>query len=144
MGPRTLLFAAVILLFHFKLGLAGCDYTCEPGYQKEPSGYQAKANGCGAGKGLDFNSVFPAFTEICNEHDLCYGKCGTSKMYCDREFSREMNNYCESARQTNSVEFYRQCKETASFYSLGVEAVGCPFYLAAQKEACVCNCSNCL
>ena len=38
----------------------------------------------------------PAFTEICNEHDRCYGRCGVTKEQCDRYFSREMNEYCET------------------------------------------------
>ena len=58
------------------------------------SGRQSEINGCGVqGMSIDFGH-FPAFTEICNEHDHCYGKCGVSKDQCDREFSQGMNKYC--------------------------------------------------
>ena len=57
---------------------------------------------------IDIGPDLPAFTEICNEHDRCYGKCGASKDQCDREFSQEINEYCES-QQEQSTDLYQKC-----------------------------------
>ena len=78
----------------------------------------------------------PAFTEICNEHGRCYGRCGASKEQCDREFSREMNGYCETQRK-RSMDLYQKCQGIAALYAAGVVTLGCAFYLDAQKQGCI-------
>ena len=87
---------------------------------------------------IDIGPDLPAFTEICNEHDRCYGKCGASKDQCDREFSREMNEYCESQLE-QSTDLYQKCQGIAALYTTGVVTLGCSFYLDAQKQACICK-----
>ena len=134
-----------ILQCFFAIIRADCDFTCPQGHQKYPSGHQPKVNGCGV-QGLNFNSVqFPAFTDICNEHDRCYGRCGATKNDCDKEFSRAMKKYCESQQTKSGKEsVYRDCTGLASLYSAGVEALGCSFYKAAQEQACTCTRSKSL
>lgn len=142
MSPLQLLLASCLTLF-FDFTHADCEFNCPQGYQKNPSGNIPIVNGCGGQGSIDFNPLFPAFTDICNDHDRCYGKCGTSKNSCDEEFSRGMIKYCESWRR-HSIEFYRDCNALASAYSVGVQALGCPFYIAAQKQGCSCTRSRSL
>ena len=138
MTKRTILFTYILLfLVTVKCSHAACEFTWPQGHQKIPCGHQPEVNGCGAQGTIDFNPLFPAFTEICNEHDRCYGKCRASRAYCDEKFSREMHKYCDSWRK-NSVDFFHNCKGIASLYTAGVTALGCSFYLAAQKQACSC------
>lgn len=142
MSPLQLLLASCLTLF-FDFTHADCEFNCPQGYQKNPSGNIPIVNGCGGQGSIDFNPLFPAFTDICNDHDRCYGKCGTSKNSYDEEFSRGMIKYCESWRR-HSIEFYRDCTTLASAYSVGVQALGCPFYIAAQKQGCSCTRSRSL
>ena len=140
MSNKSTLFIFVgLTTFLFKLTHAEeCDFSCPHGHHKKPSGQSPKVNGCGGQGSIDFNPLFPAFTEICNEHDRCYGKCGVSKDRCDENFSRGMREYCETW-QRHSVDFYRDCSALASLYSVGVQAFGCLFYIAAQKQGCTCT-----
>ena len=118
---------------------SGCKFSCPQGYSKKPSGRHPQVNGCGGDGGLDFNPMFPAFTEICNDHDRCYARCGASKDFCDEEFTKQMRNYCESWRKSSGMDFYRDCSSVASLYSVGVQALGCSFYIAAQEQGCTCT-----
>ena len=139
MIKRTMLFTSLLIfLVTVKCLHAACVFTCPQGHQKRASGRQSEVNGCGVqGMSIDFGH-FPAFTEICNEHDRCYGKCGVSKDRCDREFSQGMNKYCESQRK-RSIDLYQKCMGIASLYTTGVMTLGCSFYLDAQKQGCICE-----
>ena len=119
---------------------AACEFTCPKGHMKRSSGRKSEVNGCGVqGMSIDIGPEFgSAFTEICNEHDRCYGRCGAPKERCDREFSRDMNKYCESQRK-RSMDLYQQCQGIASLYATGVVTLGCSFYLDAQKQGCTCE-----
>jgi len=36
------------------------------------------------------------FTPCCDEHDLCYERCGSVRDECDSEFSRCMKDICDT------------------------------------------------
>ena len=138
--PATILFISISLSSLTGITCAsGCEFSCPQGYTKRPSGLIPQVNGCGVHEGLDFNPLFPAFTEICNDHDRCYAKCGATKEHCDWEFAKGMMEYCESRRKNSDTEFYRDCTSMASLYSIGVQSLGCSFYIAAQKQGCTCT-----
>ena len=120
-----------------------CEFSCPHGYQKRPSEYPPEVNGCGGQGSINLNSLFPAFTEICNAHDRCYGTCGSPKAYCDNEFWQGMMEYCETWRK-HSIDFYRDCRTLASTYATGVKVAGCSFYIDGQKSACTCTRSRSL
>ena len=108
MTKRTILFT-YILLFLVTVKYVHMQPVSSPGH-KVIRRYLAatnlhEVNGCGVQGTIDFNPLFPAFTEICNEHDRCYGKCRASRAYCDEKFSREMHKHCDSWRK-NSVDFF--------------------------------------
>lgn len=133
---RTILI--IILLTSFvRVTRGACDFTCPHGHVKRPSGYPSEVNGCGGQGSIDLNPVFPAFTEICNDHDRCYGVCGALKAVCDNEFWQGMRRYCESWRK-HSVDFSRDCNTIASIYTAGVQAFGCQFYIDGQRRGCTC------
>lgn len=125
---------SIAFLVSVEYSLAACESSCPQGHEKTASAQQPEVNGCGV-KGLSFDTnQFPGFTEICNEHDRCYGKCWRSKEQCDQEFSRGMTEYCESQPR----HLQQGCKGIASLYATGVVALGCSFYLAGQKNGCKC------
>lgn len=137
---RKTMFLTSLLIFlaTAKCLHAACEFNCPQGHQKIPSGRKSEVNGCGVqGMSIDIGH-FPAFTEICNEHDRCYGTCGVSKDQCDREFSQRMNKYCKLQRK-RSVDLYQNCMGVTSLYTTGVMTLGCSFYLDAQKQACICK-----
>lgn len=140
MLKRTMRFTSLfVFLVTIKYLHAACEFSCPQGHLKKPSGRKSEVNGCGVqGMSIDIGPDLPVFTEICNEHDRCYGKCGTSKDLCDREFSREMNKYCESQHK-RSTDLYQKCQGIASLYTTGVVTLGCSFYLDAQKQGCICE-----
>ena len=135
----TLVFAVSLTVFAKTTSSAACDFSCPQGLQKRPSGRSPDVNGCGPqGLTIDVNPLFPDFTEICNDHDRCYGTCGASKDKCDNVFWQRMKKYCESQRQ-RSMDFYRDCQTLSSLYAGGVKALGCSFYIDAQRQACTCT-----
>lgn len=40
---------------------------------------------------------FPKITRCCNEHDYCYGTCGSSKQQCDKAFKQCIRRLCDTA-----------------------------------------------
>ena len=132
------LLIVLLLLIHARLTFEACEFKCPSGYVKQPTGSPVEVNGCGV-QGLNIQvDHFPAFTEVCNEHDRCYGNCGAPKEKCDKKFSDNLKNHCESWRK-QSPEIFQQCNSLASFYYAGVQTMGCSFYLDAQKQACTCE-----
>ena len=131
------LFLIALLLIRAGLAFEECDFKCPGGHVKQPTGSPVEVNGCGV-QGLNIQvDLFPGFTEACNEHDRCYGKCGASKGKCDNKFYEDLKKYCESW-QKQSAEIFQQCTSIASFYYAGVQTMGCSFYLDSQKNACTC------
>ena len=129
----------VLLLIHSSLEFEVlCEFNCPSGHVKRPTGSPVEANGCGVQGLIIKQDRFPGFTEVCNKHDRCYGKCGAPKEKCDNEFSEGLKKYCE-LRQKHSAEIFQQCNSLASFYYAGVQLMGCSFYLDAQKQACTCR-----
>jgi len=62
-----------------------CEQTSEP-----------TKNGCGAGDSAKlFNMAFTdAQKKCCNDHDLCYGLCGSTKRGCDAGFEACLRQTC--------------------------------------------------
>ncbi|KAG2428473.1 hypothetical protein HXX76_011591 [Chlamydomonas incerta] len=86
-------------------------------------------NGCGADNGIKV----PEFTfgSCCNSHDLCYGRCGSSRNGCDDNFFVCMRSTCSW--------WNVPCQALASTYYLGVVAMGCDAYSTAQNRLCACQ-----
>ena len=141
MFKQTMLLASLLIFLATVTSLHGaCEFTCPRGHHKIPSGRKSEVNGCGV-QGMSVNigpDLTPVFTEICNEHDRCYGRCGAPKDQCDKEFSREMNKYCETQRK-RSTDLYQKCQGIAALYTTGVVTLGCSFYLDAQRQGCICE-----
>jgi len=76
-------------------------------------------------------------------HDICYGSCGRSRVFCDKSFLTCVFQAVANMRKKPYK--YRTHMEdvcvTASldkvFYK-AVDQFACPAYRAAQMEACVC------
>jgi RHS repeat-associated protein len=87
----------------------------DPVTKVDPWGLQPTTNGCGPD---DWRSLlvpnrplaYVDFTEACNEHDACYGRCGEKKEFCDKEFHKNMRAICYWEYGYNSV------LETPSMY----------------------------
>lgn len=133
----TLLFAVALGASRVIVSSALCEFHCRQGHEKVPSGKPPVVNGCGGQGSVDLNPLYPAFREICNDHDRCYGRCGASKEACDEKFSQGLMQHCESWRK-HSVDAFRTCQELASSYSIGVQTMGCSFYQEAQSHGCSC------
>ena len=122
------------------------DYgCCEKRTQEENPNYTAEANGCGA-KGTGWLVPDFDFTEACNSHDLCYGKCGSSKYYCDKKFLKDMINICKKKYRGSKKSFLspsragrsrKKCLALAHIYYGAVKEYGNSAFQKTQDEACL-------
>ena len=129
-----------------------------------------QSNGCGsyqtpgsheAARWLSLYNV--DFTEACNEHDICYTTCNSSKDQCEAEFLANMLDICEQhffgesrnrrkgrnrgehrnrrkRRNRREPEPTRgeRCRNIAVAMAAGTATAGGAAYEAAQNEACIC------
>jgi hypothetical protein len=72
-------------------GKSGCLAGKFPGPTAKP--YIYTANGCGP-QGMQVKENFGLHV-CCNNHDLCYGVCGTTFSYCEAQFGKCMKAVCE-------------------------------------------------
>merc|ERR1712098_319516 len=114
-----------------------CDegFTCSNGATPaEDPNYTADSNGCGP-------SAFPiagpsfGFESCCEEHDICYGSCGTSRTQCDNDFYSCMYCICQDEGNFLDREF---CEELACSYYELVDEFGCFSFNGGQEDACIC------
>jgi hypothetical protein len=116
--------------------------TCQVGQQKVDNQVEVKTNGCGP-EATSFplevindmgNSLGSDFKECCNEHDKCYGTCGTNKKDCDKVFYECMNSRCSKKKKI----YQPWCKLKAkSFYTLVDNGSVC-FFNDSQINHCKC------
>lgn len=105
------------------------------------------SNGCGS---LDVifddstNSLIhfeKAFTECCNEHDICYDHCNADKEECDFIFKRCLYAVCKTKenKREDTIFDVTLCKAKAKLSYVTLVGVGCSSFRNAQKEACLCK-----
>lgn len=119
-------------------------------------------NGCGA-SGSMLNPLIAYyiddiwegdFTEVCNEHDLCYGKCGSVRSQCDQAMCAGHQAVCNSRRaQLESFntdpahckdipcDFFNDCLSQAGKICFAVSGSfgGQGPFESAQEELCACD-----
>jgi hypothetical protein len=93
-------------------------------------------NGCGSEASwpgvTTLTDAFTGFADQCNNHDLCYNKCGETQASCDDEFREMMFSSCNDTRDNRVANL--SCKATAyTMYAL-VHKYGAEAYDAAQKQ----------
>ncbi|MDD2460148.1 MAG: RHS repeat-associated core domain-containing protein [Kiritimatiellia bacterium] len=133
------------------------DCMCEPGSKRgvrpDPLYTQPAPNGCGPGWSGDvklndpMKFVFPffqscSFQGACNNHDNCYGTCGSSKSTCDGDFHAQMRSICDGCAANkfgNPAQSYlwrTQCYAMAAAFAAAVsQPIGNPFD-GSQDDAC--------
>ncbi len=75
---------------------------------------------------------FP-FSDCCQNHDECYGVCGSGKSSCDTDFLQCMQNACKG--YTGVAKW--ACEKTAATYHSTVVKHGEDEYKTAQEDACI-------
>jgi len=95
------------------------------------------ANGCGP-YGWDYSVPDFVFEGACNNHDICWGTCGSSQNACDQRFLADMQNACRAAHNGGNV-FSKfalsRCLELADIYYRAVSGNEKHFE-ESQDEAC--------
>ncbi|XP_037638306.1 group XIIB secretory phospholipase A2-like protein isoform X1 [Sebastes umbrosus] len=124
-----------------------CQYRCRhgeipqprPGYQlPEPNGCSSSLVGFQVNDGLDLG--IPAMTECCNQLDMCYDTCGTSKNACDSEFRLCLLGICSDLKKSlGFVSKVQACESMADVLHSTVGTLGCRPYMNSQRAACVCE-----
>ena len=77
------------------------------------------------------------FGDSCNEHDRCYGTCGTSKDVCDDRFLENLLGVC-SELTSEDDETLRRCEGLAFIYWQAVVRFGQIAFDIAQDVNCAC------
>jgi secretory phospholipase A2 len=77
----------------------------------------------------------PEIENCCNQHDICYDTCKNGKIGCDNTFRSCMMNACGSGFSASVL----KCKAYAEGLYLAVDNLGCPAYIKAQSNACICK-----
>merc|ERR1712003_449366 len=65
----------------------------------------------------------------CDFHDSCYGICGISRNFCDKDFQKCMNKECGKDKE---------CKSSAQMITMGAQLFGCGPFLEGQQSDCDC------
>ncbi|XP_058508281.1 group XIIB secretory phospholipase A2-like protein isoform X2 [Solea solea] len=120
-----------------------CQYRCRYGEVPQPRpGYQLQEpNGCSSSLvGLQLDLGIPAMTECCNQLDMCYDTCGTSKYDCDLEFRSCLHGICSNLKKSlGFVSQVQACESVADVLYNTVWTLGCRPYMNSQRAACVCD-----
>ncbi len=130
--PIPLLLLLVILCSTLYSTINACSaMTCPSGLSLFQA-YAQTFNGCGSGK---MASITPqlSFQGCCNNHDKCYGTCGSSKSNCDSTFQTCMKRTCRSGI------LGLPCRLAADAYFQAVKTFGCNPFQNAQQEKCKCR-----
>jgi hypothetical protein len=114
-------------------------------------GYVDSYNGCGPANGL-LTYVLPDFPlganfrAGCNNHDLCYGTCGSDKDICDTQFHSQLTHACATKFGGGGLVDGLQlgiCNTLADDYWSAVVLGGGGAFQSAQQDACdCCACPN--
>jgi hypothetical protein len=87
-------------------------------------------NGCTGIGGGPFN-----FTQPCNNHDLCWNKCGACRDCCDNAFIHDMIDHCDK-RYPHGGDTHADCVLAAAVYLEGVRNIGPAVYETTQDDSC--------
>lgn len=132
---------------------AGSTTPWSPGCKSpvQRPGYVNSYNGCGPADGL-LKYVLPDFPmganfeSGCNQHDLCYGTCGSDKDICDTQFHNSMLHACDrqfGGGGLGSGLAHGMCTTLADDYWAAVVLGGQGAWTSAQQDACeCCACPN--
>ena len=101
----------------------------------EQNGRSINVNGCGAEGGRKYPSRFGmmSFLDCCNEHDRCYGTCGSSRSACDRALGDYIRNKCAKITLASAAS---ECRAVANTYELAVSLRAKSAYENAQDNHC--------
>ncbi|KAM9345457.1 group XIIB secretory phospholipase A2-like protein [Symphorus nematophorus] len=120
-----------------------CQYRCRYGELPQPRpGYQhPEPDGCSSSLvGFQFDLGIPAMTKCCNELDVCYDTCGTSKYDCDSKFRLCLHDICSDLNKSLGFGSKVQaCESMADTLFNTVWTLGCRPYMNSQRAACVCE-----
>jgi hypothetical protein len=109
----------------------GCTtsmYTCETGTPVQNPAELPSTNGCGA-YGITFTAEpCPYLNDCCDQHDFCYGKCGSNRAVCDQAFK----NCTQSTSDSD-------CKSAGELMYKAVDLAGCEAFSNSQKRVCICK-----
>ncbi|XP_051233159.1 group XIIB secretory phospholipase A2-like protein isoform X1 [Dicentrarchus labrax] len=124
-----------------------CQYRCRygdlpqprPGYQpSEPDGCTSSLVGFQVNSALDLG--VPAMTNCCNQLDICYDTCGTSKYDCDSNFRSCLHGICTDLNKSLGFGSKVQaCESMADTLFNTVWTLGCRPYMNSQRAACICE-----
>merc|ERR1711935_371228 len=111
-------------------GSNGCLAGKFPGPTAKP--YIYTANGCGP-QGMQVKENFGLHV-CCNNHDLCYGVCGTTFGYCEAQFGKCMKAVCEK----HGGEKASECNQQAQSFTGMTRMFGGGMHQSSQVDACDC------
>ena len=123
--------------------------ACRPPkvWTKNPKGQVPPPDGCSAPRALPGAPNDPGwfldidFTEICNQHDLCYSDCNQERNACDMSFRESLLAYCQRRYPTDFLQRNR-CNTWARAYYQGVDTWGEEAYQNRQRQNCHCVCPS--
>ncbi len=100
-------------------------------------------NGCGpAGVFGDIVPECPVqpacFEQACNQHDLCYRRCGIDKSVCDTLFLLEMRQECAD-RFDDEDPLLLRCESVSYIYAGTVDRLGNEIFQFTQALGCACD-----
>lgn len=75
-------------------------------------------------------------TPCCDQHDICYDTCGSSRKVCDADFTKCLNSVCNSQTTGKKID---DCNGTSQLFSMGASGFGCGSFAASQHQACMCG-----
>ena len=128
--PMLLYLAVLYTLLVLSSGQSSSK--CSSGERRVQSETRLVSNGCSKPPGIDIAGE-ENFTYCCDRHDACYESCGSSRDYCDKEFSKCMRQLCDTAFSHN-----KQCKSAAEMYFMGVNLFGQGGFEDSQDQHCTC------
>jgi len=78
------------------------------------------------------------FVPSCDQHDICYGTCGSSRLSCDTKLGQDIADACKAHYGTASPLRLAACLSTAVVYEAAVTYGGAGAWLNGQKKDCEC------
>jgi secretory phospholipase A2 len=120
-----------------------CIFECPDGGKFQPNpDHKPSSNGCGSLGLEDFLTadVLPLeeFVECCDDHDICYGTCGSDKDTCDLHFKKCLYKKCRAEKDSVSKFKHKGCQAGAKVLHAATTTLGCKSFINAQKENCLC------
>ena len=113
-------------------------FCCDREYRTEMQDTLPMSNGCGpAGSGWLIPDL--EFTPACDDHDLCYGTCGSKKSDCDDAFAVAMMEHCASLDDGLRKDF---CFFSAVVFFGMVSDFGEEAFESAQDSSCKWKCCD--